>query len=401
MARDKNLSRKDKRKRTKRKILISTVLISLILITGAFAFTLHQSKNTKIIVSTNDVPIIKNKSNFYDKKNSVPSTDDDLREEIIISATGDVLIGTDPRFQYHDTLVNTFYDKGNDYSYFMKNVRDIFEADDVTIVDLENPLTDSTDMLDKQYSFKGPKNFAKILSEGNIEAVNISNNHIYDFNKRGFMDTINSLEENDVNYFGENNIWRTEIKGIKLGFLGYPGWSYDSTTLKKIKNDIEMLKKENRVVIINFHWGDEREYYPNDIQKYLAKYSIDNGADLIVSQHPHVVQGIEIYKDKVIAYSLGNFCFGGNRNPSDKRTFILQVKFIFENSKLKDTAVRVIPCNISSVKEKNNYQPTPMAGDEKSDFFKFINEISPADNLNLSDEFYYLTKFINSKNVEQ
>lgn len=398
-----NISRKGKRKLFRKKLLIVSILILISFIGILISFNFLSSRSKVVKVTDPTVPKLDNKSNSNDENTSSPGPQEGpkvpSKEEILLSATGDVLIGTDSRFTYSDTLVNVFAQQGNDYSYFMNNVKSIFEKDDLTFVNLETPLTDtSSNMAEKQFAFKGPEAYTKILTEGNIEAVNISNNHIYDYGKQGYLDTINTLKQSNINYFGENNIWRTEIKGVKFGFLGYTGWSNSESLLKKIKEDIETLKKENRIVVVNFHWGIEREYYPNSVQKYLAKYSIDNGADLIVSHHPHVVQGIELYKGKIIAYSLGNFCFGGNRNPSDKRTFILQIKFNFENSILKDTAIRVIPCNISSVSGKNNYQPTPMKGKEKADFLKFINDISPKNNFNISDEFFYLGNLNENKN---
>lgn len=87
------------------------------------------------------------------------------------------------------------------------------------------------------------------------------------------------------------------------------------------------------------------------------------GADLVLGHHPHVIQGIEDYKGKKIVYSLGNFCFGGNKNPSDKDTFIFQQTFKFQNGKLIDNkSYKIIPASISSVRERNNYQPTLLKG---------------------------------------
>lgn len=389
MPKSRILTRRQKR-RAKKRLLLTVISSFLLLISLIVLFFFFKRPYNMDPIS--EIPSSEENSSEnipQDPEAKEPKID---KKEVILSATGDVLIGTDPRFKYQDTLVNTFKSMNSDYGYFMKNVKDIFEADDITIANLENPLTNSNSMVEKEYAFKGPMDFAKILKVGKIEGVNLSNNHIYDFGNIGFSDTVATLNEEGINYFGEGNIWRTEIKGIKFAFLGYQGWWYDDSTLKKIKKDIESLKNESRIVVINFHWGDEKEYYPNKVQQFLAKYSIDNGADLIIAEHPHVVQGIEEYKGKFIAYSLGNFCFGGNRNPSDKRTFILQVKFLFEDNKLTNTGIRAVPCSISSVSEKNNYQPTPMIGEDKNEFLKFINSLSTGLKFNISDEFQFLLK---------
>lgn len=98
----------------------------------------------------------------------------------------------------------------------------------------------------------------------------------------------------------------------------------------------------------------------------MAKYTIDNGADLILGHHPHVVQGIEEYKNKFIVYSLGNFMFGGNKNPSDKDTFVFQQKFTIKDGKLTTNKdINVIPFRISSTTARNDYRPTPLTGAEK------------------------------------
>jgi poly-gamma-glutamate synthesis protein (capsule biosynthesis protein) len=94
----------------------------------------------------------------------------------------------------------------------------------------------------------------------------------------------------------------------------------------------------------------------------LARHAIDSGADLIIGSHPHVIQGITSYKGKTIVYSLGNFCFGGNRNPSDKDTFIFQKKLTFENEYLTRAESFIIPASVSSLKSRNDYRPTPLAG---------------------------------------
>jgi len=190
----------------------------------------------------------------------------------------------------------------------------------------------------------------------------------------------------------EGSFYITEIKGVKFGFLGYTGFSNSSSFLNKLKTDITSLKAQGCIVIINFHWGIEREYSPNETQKQIAHFAIDNGADMIIGHHPHVIQGIEQYKNKIICYSMGNFCFGGNANPSDKDTFIVQAIFNTENNKLKSYGIRVIPCSISSVSYTNDYCPTPMTGTKEENFLAKLNKLSPNAGFKISKEFFLLNQ---------
>ena len=117
------------------------------------------------------------------------------------------------------------------------------------------------------------------------------------------------------------------------------------------------------------------------IAKTLAHLAIDQGADLVVGHHPHVLQGIEKYQGKNIVYSLGNFCFGGNKNPSDKDTMIFQQTFTVENGKLaEDDVTNIIPCSLSSESGYNNYQPMVLEGSEKERVLQKIEDFSTAIN---------------------
>jgi len=284
---------------------------------------------------------------------------------------------------------------GKNYAYFYQNVYDIFSKDDYTFVNLETTFTDATAKKDKgappYYHFKGPKDYVNILTSGSIEGVTVANNHIYDYGQQGFNDTIEVLKGAKVDIAGEGYKIVKEIKGIKFGFLGYQAWSDTKELRDKIKSDIAELKNSGcEVVIPYFHWGIEGQYKPYDVQVNIGRYAIDSGADLVLGSHPHVVQTLENYKGKLIVYSFGNFCFGGNNNPTDKRTFILQTKLNFTNGKLDQTSFKVIPCSVSSVNNKNDYRPTPMKDQNKTNLLKFLNELSPTLNGEIKDEFFQI-----------
>ncbi len=314
-----------------------------------------------------------------------------VKKEILLTFAGDCTLGTDKNFNQATSLPAMLVTQNYDYSYFFKNVKDIFDKDDLTVVNLEGPLTTHDKIYtNKRFNFKGDPELAKTLVEGSIEAVNLSNNHTYDYGEVGLQDTLKALEANSVSYFGAEHKYITELQGISFGFLGYSIWNEDSALKEKIKSDIRDLRSQGAAIIVmNAHWGIEKDYWPNDTQKNMAHFAIDNGVDLVIGHHPHVVQSIEKYNDKYIFYSLANFAFGGNSNPSDKDTMIVQVKYNFTDDKLENYGVKVIPTRVSSVNNKNDYCPTPAIGDEKTRIFKKINDLNINIDFDFDDNFHF------------
>lgn len=377
--------------RAKSKLLIVSLLtLSLFSISAFTAYKItSKKKQSDNIIPVQATPMEVPKDDFKFENASAETIKPASRiDEIIISSAGDCTLGTDDSFYKPLSLPGVFQSKGNDYSYFFKNVSSIFQSDDLTTVNLETTLTNSeTKRPDRTFNFKGSPEFAKSLLSGSIEGVNLSNNHIYDYNQQGFNDTIKALQNYNINYFGENQKWVTDVKGVKFGFLGYTGWSNDTKFLQTMKKDIQSLKTEGCIVVINIHWGEEGAETPNNIQKSIAHYAVDSGADLIIGHHPHVIQGVEKYKDKYICYSLANFCFGGNSNPKDKDTFILQAKFVFTNSNFTSMGIKIIPCSVSSTPDKNDYCPTPLSGNSRSNFFARLNKLSAPLGFQCSESF--------------
>lgn len=298
-----------------------------------------------------------------------------VEKEIVISAIGDCTLGTDPNFGYPNSFTNVYDEQ--DSSYFFKEVLPILERDDLTIANLEGTFTASCDRVEKTFNFKGDAEYTNILKEGSVEAVNIANNHTYDYGENGYKDTINNLENASIPYFGNGEYAILESKGITIGLAGIKGWN-ETEAKKETEKAITYFKEMNTdKIIVSYHWGVEREYKENTIQTSIGHYAIDIGADVVLGHHPHVLQGIEEYKGKYIAYSLGNFVFGGNKNPSDKNTMILQIIFHYENGKYKETSIRIIPCSLSGEKDRNNYQPVPLEEKEYDEVLKRILEVSP------------------------
>jgi poly-gamma-glutamate synthesis protein (capsule biosynthesis protein) len=146
------------------------------------------------------------------------------------------------------------------------------------------------------------------------------------------------------------------------------------------------------LVFAVIHWGTEKEHTCSENQKDLGRWCIDQGYDLVLGSHPHVLQGIERYNGKYIVYSLGNFCFGGNRNPDDKETMIFQQTFTFVDGVLQDdsSAVRAIPCHISSTTSKNDYCPVVLTGDEAAELIGHLNAYSEEFGITFDEDGYLM-----------
>ena len=294
------------------------------------------------------------------------------KTEITLSFVGDITLGNYIGQGYEGSFDQEYEKQNQDSAYYLKNVKDVFEKDDLTIANLEGPLTTSQDYAEKTFVFQGKPEYVDILADGDIEAVTLANNHSKDHFEQGMTDTKAVLDEKGIRHFGYDESCMMDVKGIQVGFLGY-SFPYELTA--EMKKAISDLKAQCDIVVVYYHWGIERDKAPMESQRSLAKQTIDAGADLIIGSHPHVLQGIETYKGKKIVYSLGNFCFGGNKNPSDKDTMIYQHTFSFENNELVQEEHEVIPCMISSVSSRNNYQPTIVEGDDASRVLKKVNEI--------------------------
>ena len=296
--------------------------------------------------------------------------------EILLSFTGDCILGTDEFFAW-DTGLPAYY---NLYGpeYFLKNVRSIFEEDDLTIVNMEGTLTEETTRVDKQFAFKGDPEYVKILTSSSVEAANVANNHSHDYGEKSFQDTVQTLEESGIKTFGYDDVAVLEVKGIRVGMFGIYELDDHLERIPQVKQDIAKLKDHNvDIIVAVFHWSNELVTVPDENQVTLAHLAIDEGADVVVGHHPHVVQGIDEYKGKTIAYSLGNFCFGGNTHPTEMDTFIFQQKFILDGKRnITGSEYKVIPCRVSSETTYNNYQPTPLVGEEAKETMDKIEERS-------------------------
>ena len=284
-------------------------------------------------------------------------------KSVTISCAGDCTLGTDAAFG-GVTFPVEVKNQNNDFGWFFRNVKPIFEKDDLTIVNFEGTLTTRGVRQDKTFAFKGDPEYTAVLTEGSVEAVTLANNHSMDYGIESLEDTRRYIEEAGIVWFENLTTRIVEKNGIKIGLIGL--YDLNGTAPGYLPKTIDEVKQNGaQIIIVQAHWGVEGENYPTKRQKDLAYAAIDAGAHMVIGHHPHVLQGVEEYKGRVIAYSIGNFCFGGNQNPNDKDSMIIQQTFTFKNGVLtEDKDWGIYPCSVSSVSSRNNYQPTPLTGDE-------------------------------------
>ena len=298
---------------------------------------------------------------------------------ITISAAGDASLGNYYGQGYSGSFRET-YSKVQDFSYFLENVYDIFSTDDMTIVNLEGTLTMAEERRpNHQFCISGDPEYVNILTAGSVEAVSMANNHRMDYLQQGTEDTVKTLEEAGIPYAFDQYTGTYETsQGILVGFVSVNEVEQGTEVETYLEEGIKELQDQGcDLILACCHWGYELDYYPREYQKTLGRKCIDWGADLVIGHHPHVLQGVEEYQGKYIVYSLGNFCFGANKNPKDKDTFIVQQTFTFiDGVKQEETQLKVIPCSISSVTNRNDYRPTPAEGDEAARILEKINECS-------------------------
>lgn len=284
-----------------------------------------------------------------------------------ISAVGDCTLGGNYGFSRHLDL------NPGDYDYYLGGVAPFLRKDDLSIANLESSLTTAVLEADKShqaapYFFKGPPEYARILKDGSIEAVNLANNHSFDYLQAGFEETRHSLEEYGIASFGYDQVEILEINGCRVGLAGYnaigpleQGTSLDAlaATLQK---ELGELDASCDLVIASFHWGEEGSDALSSLQYQLGHLAVDSGADLVLGHGPHVIQPVETYKGRCIVYSLGNFSFGGNSNPPDQDSFIFTQQFTLDGGELRPLEPVFIPCRISSTPGLNDYRPVAVYG---------------------------------------
>ena len=212
---------------------------------------------------------------------------------------------------------------------FFENVSHLFQEADITIANLESPLTDQGNAAPGKCTLRGKPEWASQIEKAGINIVSLANNHMMDYGPEGLASTIDTLTKNNIPFVGAGRNSQEasapfiiKKNGMKIAFLARSSVIVASPCyatperagvsffeIEQTKKDIKSCKELSDIIILFIHWGLEHYHYPTPTQRELARELTLAGADLIIGHHPHVLQGIETIGKNLVAYSLGNFFF--------------------------------------------------------------------------------------------
>ncbi|MEI6659825.1 MAG: CapA family protein [bacterium] len=268
---------------------------------------------------------------------------------------------------------------GGDYSRLFENIGEL-KAADILFANLEGDVSDKGSNVGSIWSFRMDPATLPIVKDFGINVVSFANNHVGDWGMAAFKDTLSRLHDAGIAAVGAGmnkdeatNPTVIEKNGVKFGFIGFtdvgPDWLKAGTNtpgvlLASDPNFVDIIKNAKSkcdVLIVSFHWGIEYKKVHSKRQEKLAHLAIDSGADMIIGHHPHVAEDTEVYKDKPIVYSLGNFIFDQYFSADTMQGMIFEATF--SGPKLQDTKKKYIYLNKyfqpSGIYDKPDVNPCP------------------------------------------
>lgn len=359
-------------------LLIISVALVISVLSGCDLFNSYEitylPTTSEVETSVPTVPTIPSETSI---PTEVPTTVETEPKDfnIKLSFVGDVMLAS----LKNQTATGNFndYANNNEPEYFLEKVRHIFEADDFTVVNLENVFTDKSlapkeKDHDPAFWFYSKTDNVKILTTSSVEGVTIANNHTNDYGLQGKKDTVETITNAGLEYGDNDRLMIFEKNGFKIAVVCHGLWGSAQTS-----SVIKMLEKAEEVSdfqIVFYHGGDSNVHTPEKWRVEASKKLVDAGADLVLGNHPHVLQPREIYNGVEIMYSLGNFCYGGKAKP-ENRTIIYQMDLTvsYDGLEVVNTESNIIPCYVYTG-ERNNYQPAPIENEEEiSKVLQFID----------------------------
>lgn len=263
---------------------------------------------------------------------------------------------------------------------------------DVAFLNLECPLTDAGEPLNKRFVFRGAPVSAEGLARAGFKVVSVANNHTLDQGREAFLETLAGLRKNGLVPVGGGRDQREARRPVlfragelRMAFLGFlamlpdglvflgdrPGPAYAG--IDEIEQSVREARKAADVVVVSFHWGAERRTVPTLNQIEYAHRAVDAGADLVLGHHPHVLQSVEIYRGRPIVYSLGNFVFD-NRDPRQRQSIIFGCTL----EKGLVSRLHAMPVIIE------NDRPRPASGEEAAKILQVLRAASAEFNTQFS-----------------
>ena len=250
-----------------------------------------------------------------------------------------------------------------DFTYNWKKTAKFLTKGDITLINLEAPLTKSCPLQTDGMNFCGDARHIKGIIFAGIDTVAIANNHIGNYGKEGIAETKILLETNNIGWSGFGKLDIQIVKNIKFGFLAFNGIG---TSINKI--DLEKEIKEARlkvdVLVVSIHWGDEYVLVPRkygniapDDPMDIGHLIIDSGADLVIGNHPHWVQGVEIYSKKLITYAHGNFIFDQTWSQETQEGVVGEYTFYISEQRGQVSKAKLVNVKFHPILVDVSYQP--------------------------------------------
>ena len=286
-----------------------------------------------------------------------PATDRGLRLNPArlrtLIATGDVI----PARNVNNQIIA----HGNDFFYPLSATADILRQADLTVINLEAPLVEGCPPSEEGFTFCGQPGFAGALQEAGVDVATLENNHIDNSGPEGVAATKALLTDSGIDYADHYTLAVRDVRGLRFGFLAFNGvgGSFDR---ELVRRSIEGAAGQVDVLVVALHWGKEYVAIPqadpgiaDDDPVEIAHLAVDAGADLVLGNHPHWLQGVEVYAGKLITYAHGNFIV--DQMWSYETTIGVIGRYTFYDSELVD--VQFVPVRI-----EDYARPVPLEGDE-------------------------------------
>lgn len=310
--------------------LILLALLTLSILVGGYYF--YSQKGAAAITGDIELkPILKG---FTAKVDAEPKPEE---ETVTVQFFGDMML--------ERNVAKNMSARGLDYLFAKVPSTTLFVGADLQIANLEGPFAKTRIKTSKEIAFRFDPKLAPELINYGFDAFSLANNHSYDMGAKNVSYTREVLKNVGLGFFGDelkegaDFTWISNAElPFKIAFLGLHN-TYHELNLNKVKNAIAEAQASSSFVIVNVHWGDEYKLVSNKKQQTLGKWLIDNGADVVIGHHPHVTQEIEIYKNKPIFYSLGNFIFDQYFSKDTQEGYSVVIKF----SKEKIKNIKLIP----------------------------------------------------------
>lgn len=313
----------------------------------------HLRQVVPTIASVNITPLSLEKIFFEDKKYLSQLAQNEL---ITIISTGDIIPAR---------MVNMKAIENHDFTWSFKNVWETLVNADLTAANLEAPLMKSCVPTSKGMTFCGSSNHIEGLKKAGIDLVSLANNHSDNYGNSGLLETTNLLTTNNIMYTGVGEIKYKTIKNIRFAFLGYNFLLNQG--LEKIAKEVTAAKNNADFVVVFPHWGEEYEEVPSAFETNTQKFLLDSGADLILGNHPHIIQPLALNNNRLTVFAHGNFIFDQEWSPETKKGMVM--KFYIYKGKIID--VEVMPVII-----QNYGQPQMASGKEKDLMLKNLYRLS-------------------------